>query len=306
MNRHFAILTLLISFQISGQNATCLKTTDKKQLHYLEFNNKTVTVYKMGRYFDKGGTTPVLLQTDTLNFTGANEYKGKFYSLVKGGANYTLKSTKGKKYETAPESKIKINTELNHAYCLKSYIDLSLKLNEEFPLSHYTFRNGYSAWEKLSTKSIDPKEFIRQTNSEITLLYDSISKKQRAFTITLNYITNNVNQTNYTLLKDSLSTLPLTWRSQHGYFDKSVYQMSKAFPEYFYKLLQDFPSAKTFIYSAVNHDKYLVKQLKQVRGYDSLKKEFLNDYKSQKSMKFRGIAIYAIVIGSIVIAVVRS
>lgn len=186
---------------------------------------------------------------------------------------------------------------MNNAYCLKSYFDLSDKLNKEFPLYHYTFRNGYYAWEKQTQKSINQTAFIQQTDKEIAIIYDSISKKQNAFTTTTNFITDNVKQANYTTLKDSISTLPIDWRQQNGYFDKSVYQMTKANPEYFYKLLQDFPSSKKFIYFAIDQDKELVKQLKQVQGYDDLKKEFLKDYKYGKTMPYRIIGTYAIIAG---------
>ena len=68
-------------------------------------------------------------------------------------------------------------------------------------------------------------------------------------------------------------------------------------PEYFYKLLQDFPTSKTYIYSAVDHDKELVKQLKQVQGYDDLKKEFFKDYRYGKTMPYRILGTYAIIGG---------
>lgn len=297
MKLSITILTLFISFQIFGQNSTFLKTTDKKNLNYIELCNDNVKVYKMGRYFDKAGTGPAILKTDTLVFTKQNEFKGKSYTLLKNETIYTLISDNGKKYQTEPESELKVNTELNNAYCLKSYFDLSDKLNKEFPLHHYTFRNGYYAWEKQPDKSINHDKFIAQTEKEMGIIYDSISKKQNAFTNTTNFITANAGQANYSILKDSISTLPIDYRPQSGYFDKSVYQMTKANPEYFYKLLQDFPSGKKFIYFAVDQDKELVKQLKQVQGYDDLKKEFLKDYKFGKTMPYRIIGTYAIIAG---------
>ncbi len=297
MKLSITILTLFISFQIFGQNSTFLKTTDRKNLHYIKLCNDNVLVYKMGRYFDKVGTGPAILKTDTLVFTKQNEFKGKFYTLLKNETVYKLISDNGKKYQTEPESELKINTELNNAYCLKSYFDLSDKLNKEFSLYHYTFRNGYYAWEKHPDKSINHEKFIAQTEKEMVIIYDSISKQQKAFTNTLNFITTNAGQANYSILKDSISTLPIDYRPRSGYFDKSVYQMAKVNPEDFYKLLQDFSTSKKFIYFAVDQDKELVKQLKQVQGYDDLKKEFLKDYKFGKTMPYRIIGTYAIIAG---------
>ncbi len=298
MKLSITILTLFASFQISGQNVTYLKTTGKKNLHYLEFNMDNVKVYKMGSYFDKAGSGSAIILIDTLILTKENEFKGKQYSLFKNETHFTLLTDNGKKYETERENDLnKVNSELNNAYCLKSYFDMSNKLNKEFPLYHYTFRYGYYAWEKQPNKTISHDKFIIQTNQEMVIIYDSISRKQTSLTKTTNFITTNVRQANYSILKDSMSTLPIDYRPQSGYFDKSVYQMVKANPEYFYKLLQDFPTCKEFIYFAVDQDKGLIKQLKQVQGYDDLKKEFFKEYKYGKTMNYRIIGTYAIIAG---------
>lgn len=298
MKLSITILTILVSFQIFGQNIAFFKTTRKKNLHYLEFTNYNVKVYKMGSYFDIASSGSAIILTDTLVFTKENEYIGKLYTLFKNETYYTLISDNGKKYNTVPENDLnKVNTELNNAYCLKSYFDLSDKLNKEFPLYHYTFRNGYYVWEKQPNKTISHNKFIELTDKEIVIIYDSIYRKQTALTKTTNFITNNVGQANYSILKDSISILPIDYRPQSGYFDKSVYQMAKTNPEYFYKLLQDFPTSKKFIYFAVDQDKELIIQLKQVQGYDNLKKEFLKEYNFGKTMPYRIIGTYAIVAG---------
>jgi len=253
----------------------------------------------MGRYYDNAGSGSAINLIDTLAFTDQNEYKGNHYSLIKNDTVYTLIFKNGTiKFETEPEIDIdKVNLELNNAYLLKSYFDLSDKLNEEFSLYHYTFRNGFSAWRKQPNKNISHKEFIEKIDKEIAVIYDSISKKQIEFAKTTNFIIENVNQVNYSILKDSISTLPIDFKPKSGYFDKSVYLMTKADAKYFYKLLQDFPTSKKFIYYAVEKDKELVKQLKQIQGYDDLKKEFLKDYNYNKLELFRSIGIYGIIAG---------
>jgi hypothetical protein len=292
------IITLLISFQISGQSITFLKTIGKRNLHYLEFSIDTVKVYKMGSYFDKAGSGSAILLTDTLVSAKENEFKGKLYTLFKNDTRYTLLSDTGKKLETEPENDLdKVNLELNNAYFLKSYFDLSDKLNKEFPLYHYTFRNGYYAWEKQLNKTISHNKFILQTDNKIAIICDSISKKHTALTKTTDFICANVTQVDYSILKDSISTLPIDYRVQCGYFDKSVYEMTTANPVNFYKLLRDFPAGKTFIYFAVEQDKNLIEKIKQVPGYDTQKREFLKEYNFGKTMPYRIIGTYAIVIG---------
>lgn len=263
MKSFITIVTLLVSFQIFGQDVTFFKTTGKRNLHYLEFSSDNVKVYKMGSYYDNAGSGSAIILTDTLMFTKKNEFKGKQFTVSKNETHYTLITNNGKKYKTEPENDLnKLNSALNNAYFLKSHFDLSRKLNRTFPLNHYPFINGYYAWQKQPNKTISHHKFIEQTDKEIALIYDSISIKQAAFIKTTTFITDNSGQTNYSLLKDSIRTLPIDYRPQSGYFDQSVYHMAKSNPEYFYKLLQDFPKSKTFIYFAVDHDKDLVKALK--------------------------------------------
>jgi hypothetical protein len=295
-----AILSLLLTTQVLGQNSIFYKTTGKKHFHYIEFVGEHVIVYKMGFYIDKAGSGPAVLLTDTLIKSNGVEYKGKNYALIKSGQNYILRNDTFKGLYTEQENNIKkINTELNNAYCLKSYVDLSDKLNKEYPLNNYTFRNGYYAWRDKTNKSINHNDFKFQTDKEIKSLYDSISTKQNAFTKTTNFITSNAGQIIYSTLRDSIRTLPIDWRPNSGYFDKVVYQMAKSNPAYFYKLLQDFPTSKSFIYNAVKQDKELVKQLKAVQGYDDLKKEFFKEYKFGKNMVYRVVGTYIIVAGLI-------
>lgn len=301
-NKHMRTLLLFIIifslyFQAFGQKTVYYKTTKKHKLYYIEISGEIAKVYKMGVYFDKAGSGSAIIKLDTLINNIENEFIGKTYSLFKENDNFILKTENSKKFNTEiVEDKTAYRT-LNNAYFLKSYFDLSDSLNYKFPLNHYSFRNGYYAWNKLSNKDFNLEEFKKYTDLETQTIYDSIFNIQTRLTKTTNFITENVREASYSVLKDSISTLPITYRPQSGYFDKSVYQISKANPEYFYKLLQDFPASKNFIYSAIEKDNELVKQLKQVQGYDSLKKEFIKDYKYGKSMPYRVIGLYVVVGG---------
>lgn len=298
MKAAITILTLFISFQIFGQAVVFFKTTGKKNLHYLEFKKDSVKVYKMGFYVDVAGEGSAIILTDTLVFTKENEWRGSQYRLTRKENQYTLLSRSGKAYKTEPETNMdKVNTELNNAYYLKSYFDLSKKLNKEFPLNYFSFRNGYSAWHKQPNKAIGHDQFCTQTDKEMASMYKSISGKHTALTKTTDFIINHAKDVDYSILKDSIRTLPMEYQSQSRYFDNSVYQTVKTNPVYFYKLLQDFPTGKRLIYSAVNHDKELVQQLKQVQGYDALKKEFFKDYKFGKTILYKIVGMYAIIAG---------
>jgi len=268
--------TFFIFFNSLGQNKIYYKTAKKQNFHYVELNNEFAVVYKMGSYLDKAGTGSAISNIDTLIKTSEQEFKGSNYLLSNQLNHFYLQSANAKKTNLIIEPDLsKVNTELNNAYFLKSYFDLSDKLNKEFPLYHYSFRNGYYAWNKLSERNTNHDEFIKRTDKEIKIVYDSISNKQKQLTNTANFIKENASKIDYSILKDSLSKLPIEYCPQSCYFSKSVYHIAKANPNNFYRILEDFPSNKTIIYFAVDDDKEVIKQLKQVQGFDKLKKEYL-------------------------------
>lgn len=289
------IFALLFTVQIRAQNIAFYKTTETKNLYYLKFNPDKILLYKMGRYFYKEGHVPAILTTDTLVKTNINEYKGNKFSVTKTEVALRLRDTKNKDQNLELESDTaKINTELNNAYCIKSYSDLSKKINQEFELYHYSYGNGFNVWYDFQQKSINHDVFRLQTDKEIKVIYDTTALRQRVFARTFKFITENLKSADYSVLKDSLKTFPIDYASQIAYFDRSVYLMAKTQPEYFYRLLQDFPTARFLIYSAVDLDRDLVKELKRVPGYQSLKKDFLKEHRSGKVMILRTFAIYAV------------
>jgi hypothetical protein len=270
-------ITFFILFTSFGQNNTFYKTTKRQNFHYVELNNSFAIVYKMGSYLDKAGTGSAISKVDTLIKISEQDYKGNNYLLSKQSDNFYLQTSNSKKINLVIEPDFsKVNTELNNAYYLKSYFDLSDKLNKEFPLYHYTFRNGYYAWNKLTQRNISYDEFIRLTDKEIKIIYDSISNNQKQLTNTANFIKENASKINYDVLKDSLSKLPIEYCPQSCYFSKSVYQIVKVDPNNFYRILEDFPTNKIIIFFAVEDDKELVKRLKQIKNYKKIKREIYN------------------------------
>lgn len=278
-----------------GQTTSVYKTIKKRNFHYADVTTETAMVYKMGKYIDKGVSGFAVLKMDTLYKLSETYFKGKYYSLNKVDGNFILHTDKAEKLAMEIEPDLdKVNQELNNAYYLRGYFDLGEKLNNEFPLYHYTFRNGFYGWDKLEQRSYNHEDFMQFTDNEINVVYDSISKKQARLTKASSFIKENSAKLDYSQLRDSLRILPVDYRTESEYFGQSVYNIAKANPESFYKILEDFPSDKTKVYFAVEGDKELIRQLKAVEGYDSLKKEFIKEYKFDRSFTYRIIATYAI------------
>lgn len=261
-------------------------------------------IYKMGltNHFDD----TIIIKLDTLKINIENEFKGNTYSINKKNEDLILKIEHSKTLKTEIIKDKAAFITLNKAYYLKSYFDLIDSLDNKFPLNNYSYRNGFNAWNMLVNKSYDHNKFKQNTDREIQTISDSIFNIQTRLIQTTDFITSFVKKVNYSVLRDSIKALNINYSPQSGYFDKSVYQMAKTNPEHFYKLLQDFPKNKKLIYLAVEKDKELIKQLKQVQGYKYLKKEFLKNYRFGKSMLYRGIGMYALCVGLITWGIVSQ
>lgn len=296
----FYILIFLIYFQLPGQNTLFYKTGTKPVHHYIEIKNDTVKVYKMGVRNSKFGQDPRIVSIDTLLRKTDIAFNGSSYTLTITDNNRALLRSNDKKMkaEIIADKRLAY-MKLNEAYFLQSYFDMSRNINNKFPLNHHSFGNGYGVWNSLQQKDYDHDEFKVNTNITIRKLQDSIFEKQNKFTNTTNYIIKNAIELNYSLLKDSLKTLPIEYRSISWYFGESVYQLCKANPENYYKILEDLPGARTTVYYAVDLDKEIVEQIKHVDGHDKLKKEFIKEYKEGKNFKYKVFLPYLIMGGLI-------
>jgi hypothetical protein len=299
MRIFITLLAAFFSLHATAQTKSYLATAGKKDLHYVALSGEQAIVYKMGTYMHKGGSGKSITLTDTLLPLNLNEYKGKVYTLIRKDTSYTLSRDNGSsRYKAETEYDIKkVNRDLNNAYFLESHFKLCDRLATEFPLHHYSYVNAYWVWNDLRGKSMDHEKFMKRTDTIVTATYDSISRQQIAFTRTMNFILDHASSASYSTLKDSISTLPITWRVNDGYFDKAANHLSKTNPEYFYKLLQDFPQNKDLVYSSVSLDPQLVNQLKNVQGYDSEKKEFIKDRNYSKRMPYQIAGMYLLVAG---------
>ncbi len=300
----FCLLSLVTCF---AHTKTYYRTTKAIYLHYVVMTNETAIVYQIGSYKDKGGSGPAIIRTDTLSKFAEHEWKGNLYTIGTEGDDLLLRSNKYKEFhlEKVTDTE-RVNRELNHAYYLSSYFEVCRRLNKEFPLNHYSFRDAFYIWDRLDTKHYPHYDFVAYTNKENSILYDTASERQTILTRTTNFIKQNAAKLNYAQLRDSLKSLPQVYRPQSAYFHESVYAIVKANPENFYKILQDFPANKTIIYFAIDDDKELIKQIRNVNGYDRLKKEFVKDYNLGRSMPYRVFGMYALVGGLVVLLLVNQ
>lgn len=179
---------------------------------------------------------------------------------------------------------------------MKNLQIMSDSLHQKFPLYYYHYDHSfYQKLDQLPYIKSPHEIFAPSANKHIKAIFDSVSIIQTKFVATTNYIIDHAHQSDYSTLKDSLKKLPIEYRSRSNYFGKSVYQLSKANPNSFYRILEDFPQDKTIIYFAVEDDKELVKTLKKIEGNDLEKKKYKKELRTNTQMRITGIGMYVLV-----------
>jgi hypothetical protein len=303
--KYLIVIVILLNYLCtSGQEGgrIFLQTGSKTGLYYVDLNDSFAFVYKMGFYDDAAGRGYVINQTDTLAKQLNGTYYGRFKEIISENNKFYLvtKSKSKKKHylEVVKASALSgINNNLNNAYYLDHYFKMAHELNRSYPLNHHSFRDGFYSWERIQNKEKDYLQFRELANVLLKSIKDSISLIQDSHGATTNYLVQNVNTVNYSILKDSLTKLPPDYKSKSWYYGTVINEVAKQQPTYFFKLAEDFPENRSLIFIAPDDSKDVLQALKMVEGHDKIKKEFLKDRRFRKTLIYRIIGVYAVVGG---------
>jgi hypothetical protein len=195
---------------------------------------------------------------------------------------------------------------LNEATILKAYVLLSQRINGDFPLQHYSFRNGFDAWDAWPAKAMPPQAFNTLLTGQLQLVYDNIAVLHKRYAQTLQFIQSNSSNIAYETFKDSLLSLPKNDRSQSRYFYTALQAVAKHHPEYVFQLAEDCPQDQSTIFTSANQDKTLVATLQQVPGHDATKAAFIRDYKAGKRMPYYLVGMYLLLGGIISVLLIAT
>ncbi|MCA0381200.1 MAG: hypothetical protein LCH58_03490 [Bacteroidetes bacterium] len=294
-------------------NAACLhaqpvffQTGKKNQQHLVQLTPDTAFVYSIGIFYDKAGTGPAVSFTDTLLRHNANHYSGSRFSIMQDANALRLYKNKKESWPLMAVADSTVYTILNEALLLKSYVLLSERINAAFPLQHYSFRNGFAAWDAWPAKAMPHPAFNTLLTSQLQLIYDSTAVMHNRHTKTLHFIQTTAGNISYETFKDSLQSLPKEYRSQSSYFYEAVNVVAKHHPVFVYQLAEDDPQDQSIIFMSVNHDKKLVAALQQVRGHDATRAAFIKDYKAGKRMPYLIVGVYLLLGGLLTVLIVTT
>lgn len=285
-----------------------LQTKNKLHLYYVDMTNAIASVYEMGSYLDKAGRGFSIRLTDTLGRQADGSYLGQNSKIIaEHGQFFLVSGLKNRKFPldtvTSPGTAC---YNLNNAYYLDHYFDMSNELNRQYPLNHHSFRNGYFTWKELSNKEMDYVEFREFTHSKLKEIRDSIAAIQERYVALTNYIAQRIGNIDYNTLRDSLSELPAGYNYSSRYYGKIVNELALQRPDYFFRLAGDFPQNRGLIFNSVQENKETIRGLKGVEGYDTIKKEFFKERRFGRTLPYKIIGTYAVVGGIIALLIVSQ
>lgn len=293
------LLTLLMmsSSFLFGQdeNTQILQAKGKYGKYYVVLEAEIAKVYSLGtHYHPKAGFLGYSIRSlDTLSSVSDGTYTHKYSKIVtENGKIYLLLEhthQKNKSEKLVLETKQTIeeyHQNLNNAYYLDSFFNLYKELGMVYPLSHLDDFVIWKDWEKIQNKTREHTQFKGFIDKQLRIAKDSIIKEQENYERLNNYIIENLDKVDYTVLKDSIALLPKDYKSSFKYFDSVVMEVAKQKPNYFFKLAEDFPKSEDFIFMRVDNDKNLIQKLKATEANAEIKNRFVKHCKLTNRMKY--------------------
>ena len=294
-------------------NAACLhaqpvffQTGKKNQQHLVQLTPDTAFVYSIGIFYDKAGTGPAVSFTDTLLRHNANHYSGSKFSIMQDANALRLYKNKKESWPLMAISDSTVYTILNEALLLKSYVLLSERINAAFPLQHYSFRNGFAAWDAWPAKAMPHPAFNTLLTSQLQLIFDNTAAIHNRYTQTLRFMQAAAKEISYNTFKDSLYSLPQQYGVHSSYFHEAMQAVAIHHPAYVFQLVEENPQDQSLIIASVQQHKALVGMLRQVPGHDATRAAFIKDYKAGKRMPYLIVGVYLLLGGLLTVLIVTT
>lgn len=293
-----AILILAHCPAIFGQ-VQLLQTNSKSRPYYVALNGPEGIVYPIMGFHDLGASGYYMGKIDTLQKQPDGSYAGGHSRIVREDDKLYLINRSGKKGKfrlSDVQDTLLANEKMNNAYYQRQFAIMSREINEAYPLSNHSFRDAFSTWKGLKEKQMHHRQFSVWADKRIKEIKDSISASGDQYTRMTNYITQNIRGIEYTALKDSLVQLRANYT---GYFGAVMDTIAMQQPEYFFRLAEDLPDYRSLIFSSGIYSRRVYTAVKDVKGHDKIKQEFLKERKENRKMTFSSLGIVLVELGLI-------
>lgn len=290
------ILVLVLTTAQLTTYAQLFKTHSNKHLHYIDLREETGKVYTMGIFYDVMATGKSIRHIDTVQRQPDGSYMGRYSHIYHANGQRYLLTTLHKTRKLLLDTTFApvMNRHLNNAYHLRAYSNMSRRLNTAFPLNHFSFRGGFTTWNSLpeETKAMEHMPFREQTDARFRVVEDSVTAAQLVNVRRLNYLQDHLPQMDYATLNDSVQYLPSLTHDELGYYSTSALAIAEQQPAYYLQLVEDNPDLREEFFFHVVYKKSAVSKVKQVKGHDIVKKEFIKERRRNQWMKVYAFSLF--------------
>ncbi|WP_298740734.1 hypothetical protein [uncultured Chitinophaga sp.] len=300
MKHLFVTILLFVHYHPScaqtATNSLLLKTDSRSHLHYVELKDTAAWVFD--HYRDHLGYKAAVITIDTLHKQPDGGYRGNYFRVTLCNNGLYQLNIPGKKkalpLNTVTDT-IQANLHLNNAWHMSHYLSLSRQLRQTYPLSNYHYTEAYAAWRKLPEheKYMPYLQFRAVSAAQQNDTKAHIYAEQERCTRLTNYLLQHMDTLHYSVLKDSLTALLAYHQSQ--YAGVVIDTITQRQPSYFFRLAEDLPQQREWIFSKGVYNKRAFSRLAGVEGHEDVKREFMKSRKSQR--KFTCQAIGSAVLG---------
>jgi len=289
----FALMLTTASLTTYAQDRQLFKTHSKSILYYLDIHGEEGKVYDMGLFYDIAGIGSAIRNIDTVQQQADGSYSGRHSHILseKGALYLVITRNKTRKLLLDTVSARAMNHDLNNAYHLGQYNDMSVRLNDAFPLNYFSFRGAFSTWNALPTgaREMEHQLFQERTDLRFKEIEDSVTVLHSAYVRRTDYILAHLKQMDYTALKDSLYLLAVG--SQ--YYATVVTAVALQQPEYYLQLAEDNPHQRKELYFSVISNTTAANRIRHVQGHDEVKKTFMKERKNNQWFRVYALGMFA-------------
>ncbi|HYE55119.1 MAG TPA: hypothetical protein VD996_09760 [Chitinophagaceae bacterium] len=270
MRKFICFLMCMAVIAANGQTADCnhfLGPVKNRRMVYAALDGDSATIFRLGMWLDKRGTGYSIDTSLRIAVSQIERSEGKLYVDVPG------KASKMQKVQLDSARAGDVNGLINNACWWDNFLKLTAEIKPQLKYYHFSFREGFGYWEKLSNTTDCYKDFKVFAGNRIRQIRDSLLTEELAYARIADHIINNMATIDYQEVKDSIVKLP-TDSYPHYHLRAVVNEITRTRPEFFFKLADDLPELKGTLFAVGDWTRQAIKNLRGVDTASPSKKHF--------------------------------
>ncbi|MDJ1468134.1 hypothetical protein QNI19_16275 [Cytophagaceae bacterium DM2B3-1] len=276
-----------------------LSSTKKTHTVFIEINDQSAYLFRLGYWNKPMGSSYSLIQTDTLSRQRSTDT----YLFI--GTNTKIQKDQNKLYvllSDTPDKKVlkieidtvtnetEINQYINNGYWHTNFSTLSVEVNAMYPIDHYSFYEGYRYWDRFTNTQDYYQDFRVFADNRLKIIRDSVIEAKSSRSQLTQHTVNNISTISYTELKNNL--IELSDDSERRYFSAIVHAVCMQRTDLLFKLADDNPSLKEKLLYSIQ-GKEAIQKIRATETNSTFKREVIKDRRQTTAMLIKIGTLYA-------------